>query len=66
MSSGSPKRRSGVPMLERRSASGVSHRALAKSVFTRPGATQLMRMFDGDSSCARLRASCMSAALEMA
>ena len=66
MSSGSPRRRRGVPELARASPAGVSHSALAKSVFTRPGAMQLTRILWGDSSWARLRASCMSAALEMA
>ena len=59
------ERRSGVPELARASPAGVSHSALAKSVFTRPGAMQLTRMLSGPSSWARLRASCMSAALEM-
>src|SRR5207342_3168553 len=43
MSSGSPRRRSGVPDDARRSPSGVSQRALANSVLTRPGAIQLTR-----------------------
>ncbi|MOA69738.1 hypothetical protein D3C78_1980920 [compost metagenome] len=47
------------------SSSGFSHRYLAKSVWTRPGAMQFTRTFDGPYSTARLRASCMSAALEM-
>ena len=51
--------------VRRLSASGFSHSARAKSVFTRPGAMQLTRTFFGPHSTARLRASAKSAALEI-
>ena len=47
-------------------ASGSSQSARAKSVLIRPGAMQLTRTLCGPYSQARLRASCMSAALEIA
>src|SRR5260221_9323350 len=50
----------------RLSVSGLSHSALAKSVLIRPGAMQFTRMLCLPYSQARLRASCMSAALEIA
>ena len=56
---------SGAVDTVRLSRSGSSHRARVKSVFTSPGATQLMRTLRGLHSTARLRVSCMSAALEM-
>src|SRR6185503_8578011 len=65
ISSGSPMRRSGVEAVRRLRFSGSSHNALAKSVFTRPGATQLTRTPFGPHSPARLRHSAKSAALEM-
>jgi hypothetical protein len=65
ISSGSPMRRSGTRHGGRLSVSGLSHRALAKSVRIRPGAMQLTRTLCGPYSQARLRASCMSAALLM-
>src|SRR5687768_2429067 len=42
-----------------------SHNAFAKSVRTKPGAMQFARMFFGPHSTQMLRASAMSAALEM-
>src|SRR4051794_28869451 len=65
ISSGSPMRRSGVPAVRRLRLSGSSHSARAKSVLTRPGATQLTRTPFGPHSPARLRHSAKSAALEM-
>src|SRR6266513_2375947 len=44
---------------------GSAHSALEKWVRMMPGAMQLTRMLCGPHSTARLRASCMSAALEM-
>src|SRR5258705_3148809 len=65
ISSGSPMRRSGVPAVRRLRLSGSSHNALAKSVLTRPGATQLTRTPFGPHSPARLRHSAKSAAFEI-
>ena len=65
ISSGSPMRRSGVVCSRGFRFFSSSHSARAKSVLTRPGAMQLMRMFFGPHSTARLRASAKSAALEM-
>src|SRR4051812_33938934 len=65
ISSGMPMRSSGERAVEAFSVSGLSHNALAKSVLIRPGAMQLTRTLCGPYSQARLRASCMSAALEM-
>src|SRR6476619_2015361 len=65
ISSGSPIRRSGVVAVRRLRLSGSSHSARAKSVLTRPGATQLTRTPFGPHSPARLRHSAKSAALEM-
>src|SRR5215208_3923783 len=65
ISSGSPMRRSGVEAVRRLRFSGSSHSAFAKSVFTRPGATQLTRTPFGPHSPARLRHSAKSAAFEM-
>src|SRR6266700_804826 len=66
ISSGSTIRNSGERAVEAFSVSGLSHSALAKSVLIRPGAMQLTRTLCGPYSQARLRASCMSAALEIA
>src|SRR4051812_43441456 len=65
ISSGMPMRSSGDRAVEAFSVSGLSHNALAKSVLIRPGAMQFTRTLCGPYSQARLRASCMSAALEM-
>src|SRR5882724_470280 len=65
ISSGSPIRRSGVPAVRRLRLSGSSHSARAKSVLTRPGATQLTRTPFGPHSPARLRHSAKSAAFEI-
>ena len=65
ISSGSPMRCNGVSRVRRRRLSGSSHRARAKSVRTRPGTMQFTRTPRGPHSHARLRASCMSAALLM-
>src|SRR6476619_5232170 len=66
ISSGSPMRSSGERAVEAFSVSGLSHSALAKSVLIRPGAMQFTRILYLPYSQARLRASCMSAALEIA
>src|ERR1700733_3332803 len=66
ISSGSPIRSSGERAVEAFSVSGLSHNALAKSVLIRPGAMQLTRILCGPYSQARVRASCMSAAFEIA
>src|SRR5258708_27227470 len=66
ISSGSPIRNSGERAVDAFSVSGFSHNALAKSVLIRPGAMQFTRMLCLPYSQARLRASCMSAALEIA
>ena len=60
MSSGSPSRRSGIVLAI--ASSLRSHRARAKSVFTRPGASALTRIF-GASSAASCLVRLMSAAL---
>src|SRR4029079_13642427 len=65
ISSGSPIRRSGVLAVRRLRLSGSSHSARAKSVLTRPGATQSTRTPFGPHSPARLRHSAKSAAFEM-
>ena len=54
-----------APAVERFSVSGFSQSARAKSVLINPGAMQFARMPCCPYSTARLRASCMSAALEM-
>ena len=64
-SSGSPSRRSGVCSFTRCAASGLSHSAFAKSVFTSPGQIAFTRTPAGPCSSARLRTSAMSASLEM-
>src|SRR5262245_18310375 len=66
ISSGMPMRNSGERAVEAFSVSGLSHSALAKSVLIRPGAMQFTRMLCLPYSQARLRASCMSAAFEIA
>src|ERR1700686_1868472 len=66
ISSGMPMRNSGERAVEAFRFSGLSHSALAKSVLIRPGAMQLTRTLCGPYSQARLRASCMSAAFEIA
>src|SRR3954453_9932457 len=66
ISSGSPMRASGERTVDAFSVSGFSHNALAKSVLIRPGAMQFTRMLCLPYSQARLRASCMSAAFEIA
>src|SRR5262249_49327367 len=66
ISSGMPMRRSGEREVEAFRFSGLSHSALAKSVLIRPGAMQFTRILCLPYSQARLRASCMSAALEIA
>src|SRR4051812_28953278 len=66
ISSGVPMRKSGEREVEALRFSGLSHNALAKSVLIRPGAMQLTRMLCLPYSQARLRASCMSAAFEIA
>src|SRR5260370_9466445 len=66
ISSGSPIRSSGERAVEAFKVSGLSHSAFAKSVLIRPGAMQLTRMLCFPYSQARLRASCMSAAFEIA
>src|SRR5271156_4199368 len=66
ISSGSPIRNSGERAVDAFSVSGFSHSARAKSVLIRPGAMQFTRILYWPYSQARLRASCMSAALEIA
>src|SRR5947209_7202920 len=66
ISSGMPMRKSGERAVEAFRVSGLSHSALAKSVLIRPGAMQLTRILCLPYSQARLRASCMSAAFEIA
>src|ERR1700681_3856836 len=66
ISSGMPIRSSGERDVDAFRFSGLSHSALAKSVLIRPGAMQLTRTLCGPYSQARLRASCMSAAFEIA
>src|SRR5947199_8182760 len=58
-------RRSGVVAQRRFNRSSSSHSARAKSVFTKPGATQLTRTPFGPHSPARLRHNPKSAALEI-
>ena len=60
-----PIRRNGVVAQRPFRRSSSSHSALAKSVFTSPGATQLTRTPFGPHSPARLRHSAKSAAFEM-
>ncbi len=66
ISSGVPMRSSGERAVEAFRFSGLSHSALAKSVLIRPGAMQFTRTLCLPYSQARLRASCMSAAFEIA
>ena len=59
-------RSNGERAVEALRLSGLSHSALAKSVLMRPGAMQFTRTLCLPYSQARLRASCMSAAFEIA
>src|SRR6185437_2656761 len=62
ISSGSPRRPSGVSTMRALARASSSQRARAKSVLMRPGAMQLTRILCGPHSAARPRASCASAA----
>ena len=64
-SSGSPRRRSGLMRANAAARFSSAHSAREKRVRMIPGAMQLTRMLCGPHSTARLRASCMSAALEI-
>src|ERR1700723_2031024 len=66
ISSGSPIRSSGVRAVDAFSVSGFSQSARAKSVLIRPGAIKFTGVLGLPYSAARLRASCISAAFEIA
>src|SRR5690606_4508901 len=65
ISSGSPIRLSGLSLTRCFRSFGSDQSAFAKSVLTSPGTMQLARPRRAPPSTALLRASCMSAALEM-